>query len=152
MTRPDFLLTLRRNSAGTMAIETAIVAPILIMLSLGAFDASRMVARQSELQSATAEATSIVLASSPTTVEQRNTIEQVIEASTQLPADKVTLTEVYRCGTDADFVDATSACASADLASTYIQLRITDTYTPQWTKFGIGGPMNYDIIRTVQMS
>jgi len=152
MMRLPTLLALSRNKAGTMAIETAIVAPVLILLSLGAFDASRMVARQSELQSAISEATSIVLASPPETVEQQDTLEQVIEASTGLAADEVTLTEVYRCGTDEDFVNDPSTCASSDLASTYIQLRITDTYTPQWTQFGIGGPMNYDIQRTVQMS
>ena len=148
----SLLAHLQANRSGTMAIETAIVAPVLILLSLGAFDASRMVARQSELQTAAAEAASIVLASPPTTAAERDTIEQVIEASTGLAADHVTLTEVYRCGTDEDFVTDPTDCASVDLTSTFISLRITDTYNPQWTKFGIGGPMNYDVRRTVQLS
>lgn len=143
---------LAANLSGTMAIETAIVAPVLILLSLGAFDASRMVARQSELQSAASEATSIVLASPPESAAERDTIEQVIEASTGLAADKVTLTEVFRCGTDADFVNTADSCPSHDVTSTFIRLRITDTYTPQWTHFGIGSALNYDIQRTVQMS
>ena len=50
------LATLLRDTRGAMLIETAIVAPVLVLMSLGAFQVSTMVARQSELQSAVAEA------------------------------------------------------------------------------------------------
>lgn len=146
------LSKLRSGTGGTMAIETAIVAPILLMLSLGAFDASRMVARQSELQSAAAEATSIVLAKTPETAAELTTIEQVIEASTGLAANKVTLTKVYRCGTDASYITDPATCANAKLLSTFIRLNLSDTYTPRWTSLGIGSTVNYNVQRTVQLS
>ena len=57
--------TLLRDARGSMAIETAIVAPVLAMLSVGGFEVSAMVARQTELQSAASEAEGIALAASP---------------------------------------------------------------------------------------
>jgi hypothetical protein len=29
---------------------------------------------------------------------------------------------------------------------------VTDTYTPLWTSFGVGGNVNFSLERTVQMS
>lgn len=40
---------LQQDRQGAMVVETAIVLPALVMLSLGAFDASKMIARQTEL-------------------------------------------------------------------------------------------------------
>ena len=45
---------LARDERGAMLIETAIVAPTLVLMSLGAYQISGVVARQSELQSAAA--------------------------------------------------------------------------------------------------
>ncbi|MCB2056947.1 MAG: pilus assembly protein, partial [Novosphingobium sp.] len=39
-----------------MLVETAIVAPVLVLMSMGAFQVSQVVARQTELQGAAAEA------------------------------------------------------------------------------------------------
>ena len=58
----SMLTRLLSDRAGAMTIETALVAPILLTLSLGGVEAGSMVARQSELQSAAAEALNIVQA------------------------------------------------------------------------------------------
>lgn len=148
----NVLAAIRRDRKGTMVIETAIVAPVLILLSIGAFEASRMVARQAELQSAAAEASSIVLAAMPTTDTQINTIEDIIEASSGLPDANVSLTKVYRCGTDADYVTSADSCADVTTRTNYIRIRMRDMITPQWSHLGIGGPVHYNVERTVQVS
>jgi Flp pilus assembly protein TadG len=127
-----------RDSSGSMAIETAVVAPILVLLSIGGFEASTMVARQSELQSAAAEATSIVLATIPETQEEIDDIADVVRASSGLDEESVTLSRVYRCGTATDMIANASSCTNTDLLSTYIRIVMTDSYTPQWTHFGFG--------------
>jgi len=43
-------------------------------------------------------------------------------------------------------------CTDAAQVSTYIKITLTDTYTPQWTSFGVGGPVNYSVVRMVQIS
>ena len=147
-----FLRRLRRDQRGAIAIETAVVAPVLALMSVGAFQVSAMVARQSELQSAAAEAEAIALASPPDTVAERNTLKQIIMASARLDADQVTLVEKFRCNSAANLVDSSGTCATGDEISTFVQITITDTYTPQWTHFGVGEPLDYNLVRTVQVS
>ena len=136
---------------GTMAIETAIVAPMLILLSVGGFEVSAIVTRQSELQSAAAEAVAIVMAATPENQTQIDQIEAVVEGSTGIPEENVTFELQYRCGTGARGPDP-STCADVDTLSTFIVISMTHSYEPVWTQFGVGGPLEYNIVRTVQVS
>lgn len=142
------LVRLVRASQGTVAIETAFAAPILLLLSLGAFQASSIIARQSELQVAMDEAQAIALAADPDTPEERATLQQVIMTSTGLPLENVTVTEAYRCNEGASYL-ATNSCASGDRVASYVKIRITATYTPIWTRYGIGEQLNFDQSRYV---
>lgn len=135
-----------------MAIETAIVAPVLVLMSVGAFQVSEMVARQNELQSAAAEAEAIVLAKMPDSQSEIDTIKAIIMASADLTADQVTITTVVRCNSAANYVASAAACGANDEISTFLQIFMTDTYTPQWTEFGVGEPLVYRLTRTVQLS
>ena len=80
MTMRVLLRTLFRDTRGSMAIETAFIVPVLAVMSIGGFEVSGMVSRQSELQSAVAEAAQIAIASTPDEQSERNTIESVIMA------------------------------------------------------------------------
>lgn len=147
---------LRADETGSMLIETAIVAPVLAIMAIGAFQVSMIVARQQELQSGAAEAVNIALAASPTTVEKRNTVESIIEASL-FPGDanagsKVTVTNQYRCGVAETYVDVATSCSSGEITATYIKIVVTDTYTPEWTKLGVGKPVQFSVTRTVQIA
>lgn len=150
MMRSRNLLTrLSGDSQGAMLIETAIVAPVLILLALGAFQISSIVARQTELQNAAAEAAAIALAAAPDTPEKRTTVEQVIEASSGLAAAQVTVSPAYRCDRLPAYYDTADACASAQVVSSFVKITLTDTYTPTWTHFGVGGPIEYNVTRYV---
>jgi len=146
-----FLSRLQGQQDGSVAIEVAIVAPVLLLLSLGGFDASSMVARQTELQSAAAEAAAIVQAVPPTDEAGRNTVRDVLKVSTGLTDDDVSVVEIYRCGTSTDYV-TTNSCTTGEHVSKFIQATLTDTYNPVWTNFGIGGSIDYNVVRTVQIS
>ena len=141
-----------RETRGTVVVETAIVLPVLAILVLGGFEVSRIVARNSELQSAAAEAAAVVLANPPGDNAEKATIESIVESSSGLASDKVTLTTKYRCNASATLVTLVTACASTDEISEYIEIRMVDSYTPIWTSFGVGRTINYDITRRVQIS
>ena len=147
-----FLCRLGADCDGSMAIETALVTPVLVCMTLGGFEASAMVARQSELQSAAAEATSIAMAATPDTYAKVQTIRSVIEASTGLDDNHVTVTRLKRCSTNTSYISYYDTCPSDKKTSTYLYVYITDTYTPEWVDFGIGSPLTYRIRRTVQIS
>jgi Flp pilus assembly protein TadG len=135
-----------------MVIETAIVVPVLALLSVGAFQLSMVVARQSELQSAAQVAEAMVLASNPDTEAEMITLKQVIVETARLNPDQVSLTKVYRCDSDAAYVSGGNRCADEAEISTFVRVTMTDTYTPPWTQLGFGQPLNYRVARTVQVS
>lgn len=135
-----------------MAIETAIVLPALGMLGLGGFEASQMVSRNTELQTAMAEATSIALTKMPDTQSEIDTIEDVLEASAGLDDEQVVFSRSYRCNTDADRVDHDYECAEGALVSQFIDISMTETYTPIWASFGIGSDVDMTVSRSVQIS
>lgn len=148
-------MVLRRllaDNEGSMVVETAIIAPVLAFMAIGAFQVSAIVARQQELQSGAAEAVNIALAASPTTQAKRDTVKQVIQASLGLKTNQVTVENKYRCGTATTYVNAATSCGNGQMTSTYLKLTITDTYTPEWTRLGVGKPINFTVVRTVQIA
>ena len=140
------------DTSGSVVIETAIVAPVLVLLSLGTFDVSRMVARQHELQTGATDLEGIVLAVANGAGTNTTTIRSALSTSLNLPLNKVTVVKVYRCGSDASMVSAISACPDPNDISTYVKVTLSDTYAPVWTKFGVGGSLNYNLVRTVQIT
>jgi Flp pilus assembly protein TadG len=143
--------TLRHDERGTALIETAFVLPILCLLSLGAFEASWMVARNTELQGALAETAAIALARPPQDQPQVDTLEDILEASTGLADDAVTMERRYRCGTEPTLVDDADDCSSSFIVSSYLVITVADSYSPRWVSFGIGSPVTFSLTQTVQI-
>ena len=148
----SFLRPLSRDNSGSVVVETAIVLPVLVMMALGGYEASHIISRESELQSAVAEGAAIVLATIPEDQAELDAIEAIIETSTGLPEGKVRLQIRYRCNASTDLHLTINECATGAVISEFIHLNVWDTYTPIWTKFGVGGPVEYDIRRRIQIS
>ena len=151
--------TFRRLAAcmgGSMAIETALVAPILATLSIGAFEASTIVARQHELQSAASEAETIAMTASGGVETDLSTIKDILEDSVNLAADDITVVTKFRCNTDEQLLDpdqdGNNPCAEDAVVSTYLELSMTDTYSPVWRQFGIGSDIEYNVVRMIQVA
>jgi Flp pilus assembly protein TadG len=141
---------LRDDRRGSMVIETAIVTPVLVLLSLGSYQVSMMVSKQSELDSAAAEGAAIALATPPDTAAKRTTLHDILVTSTGLPSGNVTVTAAYRCNAASAYV--TAACSSGQVSANYVKIYLTTTYTPTWTEYGIGSPITYRVTRYVQYS
>ena len=140
------------NERGAVVIEAAIVAPVLALLGLGAFQVSQAVARQHELQTGADDAASMALAGWKNDLVQVAALKSVLKATLNLTDAQVTITNKYRCGTTAAYVDVKTACAAGSVVATYLRIALTDTYTPTWVQFGIGSPLNYNVTRTVVLS
>lgn len=150
MARMKWLARLRDDRRGSMMIETAIVTPVLLLLSMGAFQVSSVVARQTELQDAAAEASAIALASPPDTSAKRTVLKNIIMASTGLTTDKVTVTEKFRCGSATTYVDDATTCAGSKVGH-FILIQLDDTYTPVWTQWGFSRPLQFNVDRYVMI-
>lgn len=143
------ILAFLRNTRGSMAIETAIVAPVLILMTLGTFEASTIVARQHELQTGAAEGEIIAMAAAQGALTNAAEIQTIIADSLDLPLEKVVVQRLYRCNANTNRVSAKSACGTDAVVTSYMQIKITDTYTPVWTQFGVGGPIDFEVDRMV---
>ncbi|MXP14136.1 pilus assembly protein [Altererythrobacter confluentis] len=140
------------NERGSMVIETAIVAPVLLTLALGTFEAGTIISRQHELQTAASEGEIIALAAAQGAVTETTTIEAIIEKSMNLGEDQVTVTRFFRCNANETTVALRTDCGTDDVVSSYFNLTIKDRYDPSWTGFGIGKAIDYNVERTVQLS
>ena len=144
------LCRLPRDRRGTTVIETALVAPVLVCLAFGSLDVSRMIARQHELQNGAADAQEIVLAavnaSQSTPVSQ---IKTVLSNTLGIPAANIDVDQLYRCNNTTTL--QTSGCSTGNWESDYIRVTFRDSYTPTWTRFGVGSTINYNVVRQVQI-
>ena len=145
------LFRLGRDQRGTMAIETAIVAPVLVLMALGTFEIGSMVSRQQEIQSAASEAETIILAAAMGTGTDSNDIEDVIETSLGLSEDQVTLEQRFRCNDAAQLILDAVGCDPNKPVFQYVLLEIKDTYVPVYSSFGVGSKLDYSIERTIQV-
>ena len=154
MTLRPLLSRLLRARDGSMAVETAIVATVVALLSLGTFQVSSFVARQHELQGAAASAAAIALAAKPDTTEKLATIKSIIMTTTGLPTEKVSVSYRYGCGywnfTSSDPTFCTNYFENRRW--TYVRIVLTDSYQPIWTKYGVGSNVNLRVDRLVQIS
>ena len=142
----------RRDRCGAVVIETAFIAPVLALLGLGAFQVSQAVARQHELQTGADDAAAMALAGWSDSSAQKTALKSVLKATLNLTDAQVTITNKYRCGTAAVYVNVKTDCANGSLVTTYLRIVLTDTYTPTWAEFGMGNPLNYNVTRTVVLS
>lgn len=146
-----FLPRLRSDNRGTMIIETAIVTPVLLLMSMGAFQISQVVARQTELQNAAAEASAIALASPPDSATKRSVLKNIIVVSTGLAANKVTISAKFRCGSATTYVDSANSCVGTKV-SEFVLIQLDDTYTPVWTQWGLSKPLQFNVDRYVMVN
>ncbi|PKB25500.1 TadE-like protein [Novosphingobium kunmingense] len=148
----SLLARLLRDNAGTAVVETALVTPALLLMSLGTYQVSQVVARQHELQSGADQAMSIALAGWSDNTTQIDAMRAVIKRSTGVSDDKITIERIFRCNEDPDYVTDKATCPADAIIATFLKLKLNDTYNPTWTKMGVGKPINLGVTRMVQVS
>lgn len=145
---------------GSMVIETAIIAPLLVLMSLGGFEVSHMISRQHELQSGAAEATAVALAANMGAETDTVKLASLLRGTLRLSEQQVVVTKMYRCESSSTYVDTITACdgnggggtVDPKKYSTYVRVNLTDTYHPIWSRLGLGGSFTYHVNRTIELS
>ncbi len=140
-----------RDSSGVLAIESAVVAPVLVLMALGVFQVGSMVSRQQELQSGASDVTAIILAAANGPGTNSDDIKTIIKSSLNLTDSQVTLQQKYRCDSATALTDDPASCGTGAQVSEYVLLQLTDIYTPLWAKYGVGAPFTYTVNRTIQI-
>lgn len=139
------------DERGSMAIETALITPLLALMALGTFEVSNIVSREQQLQSAANEASEIILAAAGGSGINSADLEEILEASLNLQDSQLQITQRFRCASNV-MVATQPTCNTGEQLYTYVHLNVTGTYSPMWTNFGVSSPITYSIQRTVQVS
>lgn len=152
-----------RNARGSVLIETAFIAPILILMTLAGVEVSTMIARQTELQTLAGNAQQIIISASPKNeTELVATIADVktyivnkskltFTSSDTVAPGQVRVVRRYRCGNNSER-QATNGCANASQSvSSYVVIDMATNYVPVWTNYGIGHAMTFRVRRAVQV-
>lgn len=132
------------DQRGLAVIELAMTLPVLTMLSIGAFDVSRMIATQIDYQQAAAEVASLAIARPP----QSDTayLKTAAAAASGLNEADITVTTKITC----NGVDSNANCASGQEQARYVTLTMNGQYVPVWTHFGIDDTVNLTVTRVVR--
>lgn len=132
------------DQRGVAAIELGMTLPILTMLSLGAFDVSRMIAQRIDYQQTTAEVASLAVARPPQT--DTTYLKDAAVSASGLPASDVTVTTSLTC----DGTVSNSVCTSTQEQARYVTLTLNGQYVPLWTHFGVDQTVSMTVTRTVR--
>jgi Flp pilus assembly protein TadG len=146
-----FLKNLRGDDRGAVLIETAFITPVLLIMSIGAYDISRGVARQTELQEVAAEFAAIAMARETVSDAELEQMKEIAVASAGVDEDAVEIVQNTKCGTNPTLRSATYSCLSNEERSLILTITINTVYTPTWTDFGVGGPIQLKVVRSVQI-
>ena len=134
---------------GSMAIETAFIAPMLMIMTFGIFEVGTVVARQHELQSAANEAEIIIMATNQGATVEVSQLEAIIRNSVDVPDNNITVEREYRCNLNDTKIKIKGNCPTGAFITEYVNLSISDTYEPTWTAFGVGKPITFSVDRSV---
>ncbi len=137
------------DARASMAIETAIVAPVLILMTLGTFEVGTVVARQHELQSAANEAEIIIMSTNQGATVEIDDIKTILQSSVDLGSDQVSIEREYRCALNQNKTKVRGNCGSSAFVLEYLNVVVKDSYTPTWTAFGIGQEIDFRVERSV---
>lgn len=112
---------------GTSAIEFALVAPVLAVMTMGIADLSMGLARKFQLEQASYRALELVTVG--TVVSDYSYVKTEAVAAAEVPADNVTVTTWLECnGTKQASFD--TVCLSTEQTARFLTVTILDDYEP----------------------
>lgn len=127
-----FIHRLSRDERGNSFVEMALIAPVFAVLLVSTVDISRAYAARIELEQAAQRAT-----------ERVQAIQYVEDDKDDIKADAeeaagtgatATVTDWLQCGTSTTKKAYSDTCADGEVMARYVQVSISKTYTPLFTK------------------
>ncbi len=119
---------LRIDKYGVALVETALVAPVLVMIIMGTMDAARYGAAKMKVQQAVNRGLEISWMGGPDVAT--SDIQAQAAAQADVPTSAVTVTQTLECGGTVTSWN-TASCSSGETAR-YTQIQISTTFTPSF--------------------
>lgn len=143
------LAQIGRRDDGVAAIEFCLTMPILLMMSAGAYDVSRLIAARIDYQQAVTEGAGLAIAQPPQ--NDFNYLINAVAAAAKVPTSKVSVSRRLRCNDVLMPVGSTGCASTADERAWYVNIGVQGSYVPFWTHFAVDGAIPINITRTVRV-
>lgn len=131
------------NQEGVVTIELAIAAPVLAIMSYGMFDVANAVAHRNSMQQASEEVALLVMAKPPSDGNV-DYIKAAAAEATGLDTEDISAEVIHFCN---DEEQETLDCDTDEDSASYVVMNFSDSYTPMWVSFGVGGPIDMSVTR-----
>lgn len=112
---------------GTSAIEFAIIAPVLAVMTMGIADLSMGLARKFQLEQASYRALELVTVG--TVVSDYSYVKTEAVAAAEVPAENVVVTTWLECN-GAKQTDFNTTCPSEEQTARFLTVTVVDDYEP----------------------
>ena len=144
-----FIGSLAARQDGVAAIEFCLTLPIVLALTFGVYDVSRMISARIDFQQAVSEGAGLAIAQPP----QINVapIVAAVAAAAKVPSSQVAVGVELRCN-DVAMPAGTQACANvADERARFVSISVSGSYVPTWTHFALDRTIEMQVNRTVRV-
>lgn len=145
----SLLLALWQRDDGVAAVEFCITLPVLLMLTLGVYDVSRMIAARLDYQQAIAEVAGLAIAQPPQ--NDFTYLIDAMDAATDAPRDNISVSRRLHCNNNVMPADTATCGDPSDERAWYVSISVQGTFTPSTTHFGVGASKTISVTRTVRV-
>lgn len=141
--------SLLRRDDGVAAIEFCLSLPIMLALTFGVYDVSRMISGRIDLQQAVTEGAGLAIAQ-PAHVSTGQ-IRTAVATAAGVPASQVAVTMQLRCN-DVVMPSGTTGCASSsEERARFVSISVRGNFVPTWTHFAVDRTISMQVTRTVRV-
>jgi Flp pilus assembly protein TadG len=144
-----FIGSLAARQDGVAAIEFCLTLPIMLALTFGVYDVSRMISARIDFQQAVSEGAGLAIAQPP-----QITIAPIVAAvasAADVPASQVAVSVELRCN-DVAMPTGSVTCASPDdERARFVNIAVSGTFVPTWTHFAVDRAIDMRVSRTVRV-
>ena len=144
-----FADSLARRQDGVAAIEFCLTLPIVLALTFGVYDVSRMISARIDFQQAVTEGAGLAIAQPPQITTAP--IASAVASAAKVPTSQVSVTVELRCN-DVTMPAGTPTCASpADERARFVNISVRGDFVPTWTHFALDRNIDMRVARTVRV-
>lgn len=134
---------------GVAAIEFCLTLPLLLALTLGVYDVSRLIAARLDYQQAVTEAAGLAIAQPPQ--NDLSYLVNAVAAAAKVPTSKVSVSRQLRCNGVAMPTTAQTCASTSDERAWFVSISVEGRYVPFSTHFALDHVIDMRVARTVRV-
>lgn len=144
-----FIVSLTGRQDGVAALEFCLTLPIMLALTFGVYDVSRMISTRIDFQQAVSEGAGLAIAQPPQITTAP--IVAAVASAAKVPSSQVSVGVQLRCNDVAMPAGAVTCASPDDERARFVNISVSGTFVPTWTHFAVDQAIEMQVNRTVRV-